>query len=92
MMAVLQETEIRQRLESMSGWTFDGSALVRAFTFSDYLAGIRFVERLAREAERNNHHPDLEVGYGKVVVRWSTHSAGGVTGRDFRLAALTDTL
>jgi len=91
-MAVLEDPEIRQRLETMTGWSFHGSALEKTYTFPDYLSGIRFVERLALKAEENDHHPDLEVGYGKVVVRWSTHSAGGVTVRDFRLAALTDTV
>ena len=89
-MTVLNEAEIRERLRKMPGWEYDGSVLHRVFTFDDYLSGIRFVDRLAEKAEEHDHHPHLEVGYGRVVVRWSSHSAGGVTERDLDLAALTD--
>jgi 4a-hydroxytetrahydrobiopterin dehydratase len=73
-------------------WTETPEALEREFRFDSYRAGIDFVNRVADLAERENHHPDLEVGYKRVTVRWSTHSAGGVTDRDLALAAETDTL
>jgi 4a-hydroxytetrahydrobiopterin dehydratase len=56
------------------------------------MSGIRFVDSLAELAETEDHHPDLEVGYGRVVVRFTTHFKGGVTEKDFNLAQGTDAL
>jgi 4a-hydroxytetrahydrobiopterin dehydratase len=50
------------------------------------------VNRLAELAEGENHHPDIAISYRKVTVRWTTHSAGGITDRDRELAARTDTI
>jgi 4a-hydroxytetrahydrobiopterin dehydratase len=87
---LLDQDEIVRLLEGMSGWELRDRALEKTFTFDDYLGGIGFVNRLAAVAEDQGHHPDLEVGYGSVVVRISTHSEGGVTEKDFRLAAAAD--
>ena len=89
-MALLDPTDIESRLRKLSGWTYEANALMKTFTFDDYLSGIAFVNLLADVAEDQGHHPDLEVGYGSVVVRISTHSEGGVTERDFRLASAAD--
>ena len=64
--------------------------MVKTFKFSSYLAGIDFVSRLAHAAEAMNHHPDLFVGWRKVTVRLSTHSAGGLTLLDLDLARRAD--
>ena len=64
--------------------------MVKEFQFPSYLAGIEFVRALAEEAEVMNHHPDLSVGWRKVTVSLSTHSAGGITGLDFELAEKAD--
>ena len=53
---------------------------------------IAFVDRLAEVAEAENHHPDIDIRYRHVRVRWTTHSAGGITDRDRELAARTDGL
>ena len=91
-MALLERDDIISRLEGMQGWELRGAALEKIFTFDDYLTGIGFVNRLAAAAEEQVHHPDLEVGYGRVVVRTSTHSEGGVTEKDFRLATAADAI
>jgi 4a-hydroxytetrahydrobiopterin dehydratase len=74
------------------GWSETGEALERELTFDSFPDAIAFVDRLAELAERENHHPDIDVRFRRVVVRWSTHSAGGVTDRDRELAARTDEL
>ena len=56
------------------------------------MEAIAFVNRVAELAERENHHPDIAVAYKKVTLRWTTHSAGGITDRDRALAALSDEL
>ncbi len=73
-------------------WNESGGALEREFTFDGFPEAIAFVNRLAEVAESANHHPDIAVSYKRVTVRWTTHSAGGVTDRDRELAARTDEL
>lgn len=89
---LLTDDEITQRLPSLPGWSLAEKELCKEFRFSSYLAGIEFVNGLAHAAEAMNHHPDLFVGWRKVAVRLSTHSAGGVTLLDFELAARAENL
>jgi 4a-hydroxytetrahydrobiopterin dehydratase len=67
-------------------------ALERTFELPSFPEAIAFVNRLAELAEGENHHPDIAISYRKVTVRWTTHSAGGITDRDRELAARTDTI
>jgi 4a-hydroxytetrahydrobiopterin dehydratase len=75
-----------------SGWTETGEALEREFAFDSFADAIAFVDRLAEVADAENHHPDIDIRFKRVLVRWSTHSAGGVTDRDRELAGRTDEL
>jgi 4a-hydroxytetrahydrobiopterin dehydratase len=77
---------------ALEGWDEHDGALERELTFASFPEAIAFVNRLAEVAEAENHHPDLEIHYRRVIVRWSTHSAGGITDRDRELAARTDEL
>jgi 4a-hydroxytetrahydrobiopterin dehydratase len=72
-----------------AGWREEDDALVREFELESFPAAIEFVRRLAELAERENHHPDIDIRYRRVLVRWSTHSAGGITDRDRELAGRT---
>ena len=83
---LLSESAIQQQMTVLPGWQVEGKELVKEFRFASYLAGIEFVRRVAVLAEAMNHHPDLIVGWRKVSVRLSTHSAGGLTPLDFELA------
>jgi 4a-hydroxytetrahydrobiopterin dehydratase len=74
------------------GWEERDDALVRELEFESFPAAIEFVRRLADAAEAANHHPDIDIRYRRVAVRWTTHSAGGVTDRDRELARRTDEL
>ncbi len=76
----------------MSEWAEVDGALEREFTLDDFPAAIAFVNRLAEAAEAADHHPDISISYKRVTVRWTTHSAGGITDRDRELAAQTDAL
>ena len=73
-------------------WREENDALVRELEFASFPEAIAFVDRLAELAESENHHPDIDVRYRRVTVRWTTHSAGGITDRDRALAAATDPL
>ncbi len=82
----LTEAELERLPETLPGWAVEGKELTRTFAFASYLDGIEFVRRLALAAEEMNHHPDLLVGWRKVTVRLSTHSAGALTELDVELA------
>ena len=81
-MAISAE-HIDMRLKDFPGWSRDGKSLTRQFVFTTFPDAIAFVTRLAFDAEAADHHPDLLISYRKVTVTWSTHSAGGVTEKDF---------
>jgi 4a-hydroxytetrahydrobiopterin dehydratase len=76
----------------MDGWSESDGALERTYELGSFADAIAFVNRVAELAEAENHHPDLVVSYRKVTLRWTTHSAGGVTERDRELADRSDSL
>lgn len=89
--AVSPET-IALQLETLPGWRLADGALERTFAFPDYPATIAFVNAVAAMAEQEDHHPEMHVGYGRCIVRWNTHSAGGISRNDFICAVRTDDL
>jgi len=89
-MAKLSDTEVQSRLSSLPGWTRDGDAITRTYSFPSFPDAVSFITRLAFQAEAADHHPDLRVSYKKVTVIWSTHSEGGVTGKDVEGAKHSD--
>ena len=90
----LAEADLRSALEVLPGWTADGDpqALRKTFRFADYYRTMAFVNALAWVAHREDHHPDLEVGYNRCVVHWSTHDAGGLSENDLICAARAERL
>ena len=73
-------------------WPEVDGALERELTFASFAEAIAFVGRLAELAEQENHHPDIQISYRTVTIRWTTHSEGGITDRDRELAARSDAL
>ena len=76
----------------MADWAEQDDALVREFELASFPAAIDFVVRLGELAESENHHPDIDVRYRRVTVRWTTHSEGGITDKDRRMAERTSAL
>jgi 4a-hydroxytetrahydrobiopterin dehydratase len=90
-MASLTDAEIEHRLSEIGGWHREGSEIVRELKFADFAAAIAFVNSVAELAEAADHHPDILVhGYNMVRLALSTHSQGGLTGADFKLAGQID--
>ena len=81
-------------LKQLAGWKTieDGAAIEKTFTFKNYYRTLAFVNALAYIAHHEDHHPDLGVHYGKVVVRYSTHDVGGLSMNDFICAAKVEQL
>jgi 4a-hydroxytetrahydrobiopterin dehydratase len=88
----LPTSEVAERLAGMPGWALDAGAIHKQYTFASFPDAIAFVTRLAFSAEQADHHPDLQVNDRTVTVTWSTHSAGGLTTKDFDGAASTEAL
>jgi 4a-hydroxytetrahydrobiopterin dehydratase len=76
----------------VSDWQEEDGALVREFELPSFSAAIGFVDRLAELAESEDHHPDIDIRYRRVTVRWTTHSAGGITEKDREMAGRTSAL
>jgi 4a-hydroxytetrahydrobiopterin dehydratase len=86
----LSPEALQEFLESHPEWGVLGAELVRTYEFPNFPAGIAFVSRVAELAEREDHHPDIDVRFRKVTLRLTTHAASGLTFRDPKLAALAD--
>lgn len=93
-MAHLLDTgEIDAALASLHpDWARDGDALKRSVTAQTFAAGIALVDAVAVVADARDHHPDIDIRWTTITFRLSTHSAGGITGRDVELAAEIDRL
>lgn len=92
---VLEPTEVERLLGELDdNWaqSSDGREIQRTFKFRNYYHTIAFVNAVAWIANREDHHPDLEVGYNRCLVRFSTHAIGGLSRNDFICAAKIDGL
>jgi 4a-hydroxytetrahydrobiopterin dehydratase len=87
----IPESDVGQWLERVPHWQRIGNEIERTFRFRDFREAIAFVVQVALLAERMDHHPDIEIRYRQVTLRLSTHSAGGLTEKDFHLAQQIDT-
>jgi len=88
----LTPTEIDQRMKTLQGWRLEGNEITKQFTFAGFPEAVAFVDRLAPKAEAADHHPDILINYKRVTLTYSTHSEGGLTGKDFEGAATADKL
>ena len=88
----LSEGEIAQALATVPQWARQGAEIARTYAFPSYMAGIDFVTKVGALAESANHHPDMQVGWRKVTLHLSTHSAHALTAKDFDLARKVDAL
>ena len=86
----LEENEIKQYFKDLHGWKLETNAIVKEWQFKDFSEAMVFINQVAKLAEEQDHHPELFNVYNKVVLKFSTHDAGGLTTRDFRIAADID--
>ena len=86
----LSDTKIRGRLGELHGWRYSRGALRCEFRFETFPKALRFVTTVGALAEAADHHPDIDIRYSLVKLALTTHDAGGVSERDFALAAAID--
>jgi 4a-hydroxytetrahydrobiopterin dehydratase len=89
-MPALPESEVKSRLSSLPGWQIEAGELTRIFIHQDFRAALAFVNKVGELAEKAGHHPDIDIRYNKVRLGLVTHDAGGLTAKDFDLAASVD--
>lgn len=82
----LSADEIDSGLSSLDGWELQGKAIAKTFSFEGFTQSIDFVDHVASAAEEADHHPDIDIRFDKVTLTLSTHSEGGVTDKDLKLA------
>lgn len=89
-MRTLTTKEILLRLKAVPNWSKRAKTIHRAFQFAGFLDSIAFVNRIAKRAQKLNHHPDIDIRFNKVTLQLTTHDAGGLTEKDFVLARQSD--
>ncbi len=85
-MKKLSEKEINEKLETLEGWSYTDNSLQTSFEFENFKEAFTLMTRIAFEAEAQNHHPDWNNVYNQLEISLSSHDAGGVTEKDFKLA------
>jgi 4a-hydroxytetrahydrobiopterin dehydratase len=86
MAQVLSTDDLTTRLATLDGWSGDGQSITRTVELPTFPAAIEVVDRVAEVAEAMDHHPDIDIRWRAVTFSCSTHTAGGVTDKDFDLA------
>jgi len=89
-MKTLSTRQITRQMKSVPQWSKRGRTIRRRYVFAGFPGAVAFVNRVARGAEKANHHPDIDIRWNKVTLVLTTHSRGGLTGKDFSLARLCD--
>lgn len=89
-MTKLSDAEISARLQTLAGWTRQGDTIGKTFTLPGFPAAIALVTRIGFLAEAANHHPDIDIRWNRVTLVLTTHDAGGLTAKDFDLAAAVE--
>lgn len=86
-MQVLNDSQVKQKLSSLKGWEFKNNQIGKEYELKDFKEALNFVNKVGERAEEMDHHPDIFLhNWNKVKITVSTHSAGGITENDFKLA------
>ena len=89
-MPALTTKQISLHLQAVPNWSKRVQTIFRTFRFEGFLKSIDFVNRIARKAQKINHHPDIDIRFDKVTLTLTTHDEGGITEKDFSLARKCD--
>jgi len=89
-MPALTAKHLSLHLKAVPNWSKRAQSILRTYKFEGFLESIAFVKRIARKAQKCNHHPDIDIRFDKVALKLSTHDEGGITEKDFSLARQCD--
>lgn len=91
-MPVLEQEKLEAEVASLGGWEIRDGALEKSFENGDFNGSMGFLNRVADAANAADHHPDVSISWDTVTLRWVTHSEGGITDSDVRMARKSDEL
>lgn len=86
MAQLLSDSDIQTQLKELSDWTLEGKFIKCTRKFKGFPEAVEFVNKLVEPAEAAGHHPDIEISFNTVVIKMTSHDAGGLTEKDFNLA------
>ena len=89
-MSALTAKQVILHLKALPDWSKRAKTIRRTFKFEGFLKSVAFVDRIAKKAQKNNHHPDIDIRFNQVILTLSTHDEGGITEKDFSLARQCD--
>ena len=89
-MSLMRDLDINNALEKMNGWVFKDGSIKKTYSFNSYMDSIMFINRLAEEADKVNHHPDMVVGWCRIEITFTSHDMGGVTDSCMTMAKKAD--
>ena len=89
-MPALTTKEISLRLKAVPDWSKRAKTIRRTFKFEEFMTGIDFMRRIAKQTLKINHQPDIDIRYDKVTLTLTTHDEGGITEKDFSFARKCD--
>jgi 4a-hydroxytetrahydrobiopterin dehydratase len=89
-MSAMTAIQVNRHLKTVPNWSKRNQMILRTFTFKGFLKSVDFVNRIARKAQKSNHHPDIDIRFNKVTLKLTTHDQGGITKKDFSLARQCD--
>jgi 4a-hydroxytetrahydrobiopterin dehydratase len=87
---ILKIDNVKEFLISLEGWVYEHNIIYKEYNFKYYMESIQFIQSLAQEAEKHNHHPDMVVGWCKIKVSFTSHDEGGVTEKCIAMARATE--
>lgn len=85
-MKLFTQHQIEENLKTLDGWTLVNAALEKSFTFKNFKEALVFINHVGQLAEEADHHPEIYNVYNRITLRLNTHSANGITDKDFNLA------
>ena len=91
-MQKLDEQQLHEAVAKLPQWQLVDGEIVRTWTFPDFVAALVFVNRVAQEAEKAGHHPDIDIRYNRVKLALVTHDAGGISATDIKMATILNNL
>ncbi|HVW76765.1 MAG TPA: 4a-hydroxytetrahydrobiopterin dehydratase [Alloacidobacterium sp.] len=89
---MLNKEAVQEKLSQLSHWNLVNGEIVREFQFPDFVQALHFVNSVGEKAEAAGHHPDIDIRYNRVKLALVSHDAGGLTEKDFQLAAVIDAI
>lgn len=86
------DSQIEKAIKAVPEWAHVGDVIQRTIAFDNFIQAMQFVNKVAQVAEASQHHPDILIRYNKVTLSVNTHDAGGITKKDFELAAKVESM